>query len=126
MSTMSSFKSIENRHDICRGKDCMKKFCESLREHEMEIINFKKKKAKLLTKEQQESYENAKLCYICKEKIKNKYVKNKVRDVYVIQNIMFLKNFHFIIKELAEEFEKQLTCLGENIEKYITFMVPIE
>ena len=126
MSTMSSFKSIENRHDICRGKDCMKKFCESLREHEMEIINFKKKKVQLLTKEQQESYENAKLCYICKEKIKNKYVKDKVRDVYVIQNIMCLKNFHFIIKELAEEFEKQLTCLGENIEKYITIMVPIE
>ena len=32
---------------------------------------------------------------------------------------------HFIIKELAEEFEKQFTCLGENTEKYITFTVPI-
>ena len=30
----------------------------------MIIINFKKKKMKLLTKEQQESYENAKICYI--------------------------------------------------------------
>ena len=37
----------------------MKTFCESLREYEIEIINFKKKKMKLLTKEQQESYENA-------------------------------------------------------------------
>ena len=36
----------------------MKKFCESLREHVMNIINFKIKKMKLLTKEQQESYEN--------------------------------------------------------------------
>ena len=27
----------------------------------------------LLTKEQQESYENAKICYICKEKFRNKY-----------------------------------------------------
>ena len=39
---------------------------------------------KLLTKEQQESYENEKICYICKEKIENKYVKDKkyrkVRD----------------------------------------------
>ena len=35
-------------------------------------------------------------------------------------------DYHFIIKELAEEFKKQLTCLGENIEKYITFTVPIE
>ena len=27
---------------------------------------------KLLTKEQQESYENAKICYICQEKFENK------------------------------------------------------
>ena len=33
---------------------------------------------------------------------------------------------HFIIKELAKEFEKQFTCLGENPEKWITFSVPIE
>ena len=26
MSTISSFKSIENKHDLYRGKDCMKKF----------------------------------------------------------------------------------------------------
>ena len=61
MSTISSFKSIENNHDVYRGKDSMKKFCESLREHAMEMINFKKKKLKLLTKEQQESYKNEKL-----------------------------------------------------------------
>ena len=24
-----------NRHDVYRGKDCIKKFCESLREHAM-------------------------------------------------------------------------------------------
>ena len=27
MSTMSSIKSIENKHGVYRGKDCMKKFC---------------------------------------------------------------------------------------------------
>ena len=27
-------------------------------------------------------------------------------------------DYHFIIKELAEEFEKQFTCLGEITEKY--------
>ena len=40
---------------------------------------------KLLTKEQQESYENAKICYICKRKLQNKYLKDKkyhkVRDL---------------------------------------------
>ena len=44
MSTISSFRSIENKHDVYRGKDCMKKFCEFLREHTMKIINFKEKK----------------------------------------------------------------------------------
>ena len=58
-------------------KKIMKKFCESLREHPMKIINFQKKKIKLSTKEQQESYENAKICYICEENFKNKYLKDK-------------------------------------------------
>ena len=71
MSTISSFRSIENKHDVYRGKDCMKKFCEFLRKHAMKIINFKKKNMKLLTKEQQESHENAKIFYICKEKFEN-------------------------------------------------------
>ena len=39
---------------------------------------------KLLTKEEQESHENVKICYSCKEKLKNEYVKDKkyckVRD----------------------------------------------
>ena len=35
-------------------------------------------------------------------------------------------DYHFIIKESAEEFLKKFTCLGENNEKYIIFTVPIE
>ena len=35
-------------------------------------------------------------------------------------------DYHFIIIELAKEFEGQFKCLGENIEKYITFSVPIK
>ena len=35
-------------------------------------------------------------------------------------------NYHFCKKELAEQFKKQFTCLDENIEKYITFTVPVE
>ena len=55
----------------------MKKFCEFLREDAKKIINFKKKNMKLLTKQQQESYENAKICYTCKEKFEDKYLKDK-------------------------------------------------
>ena len=67
-----TFKRIENKHNVYRGKDCMKKFCESLREPAMKIINFKKKKMKLLKNEQQESYVNSKICYICKDIFENK------------------------------------------------------
>ena len=110
---------------------------------------------KLLTKQQQESYENAKIYYICKEKFKNKSLRDKkfckVRDnchftgeyrgtAHSICNLkysvpkkfrIFFHNgsnydYHFIIKELAEEFKKPFTCLGENTEKYITFAGPIE
>ena len=35
-------------------------------------------------------------------------------------------DYHFIIRELAEEFKGQFECLRENIEKYIIFLVPIK
>ena len=35
-------------------------------------------------------------------------------------------NYHFTIRELAEEFKGQSECLGENTEKCITFSVPIK
>ena len=60
MPTISSFKYIESKHEVYRGKDYMKKFCKSLREHAIRIIIFKNKEMKLLTNEQQKSYENAK------------------------------------------------------------------
>ena len=67
---------LTSKHDVYTGKYCIKRLCESLRQHEMKIISFKKK-MKLLTKEQQESYKNAKIYYICKEQFRNKYVKDK-------------------------------------------------
>ena len=44
MSAILSFKSIEVKHVVCRGKDFIKKLCESLRGKAVEISNFKKKK----------------------------------------------------------------------------------
>ena len=35
-------------------------------------------------------------------------------------------DFHFIIKELANEFEEKFECIGENTEKFKTFSVLIE
>ena len=77
MYKISSFKSIEKKHDVYRFKDSIKTFCESLREHTMKIINLKKK-MKLLTKQQQNSWKNAKVWYISqKKKKKNEYAKDK-------------------------------------------------
>ena len=39
-STIASFRSIKNKHDVYRGKDRMKRSYESLREHAMKIIYF--------------------------------------------------------------------------------------
>ena len=104
---------------------------------------------KLLTKEQHESYKNAKIYHICKEKFENRYFKDKkyrkIRDHchytgqyrgaahslfnldYSVPNkIPIVSNngpnyeYYFVIKELAEEFKNQFTCLGEKNEKYIT------
>ena len=110
---------------------------------------------RLLTKKQQVSYENAKICYICKETFENKYLKDKIYRKFryhchytgeyrgAAHSICNLKysvpkkisivfhngsnyDYHFIIKELAEEFKKQFICLGKNTEKCITFTVPIK
>ena len=48
MTTISLFQSRENKHDVYRRKNCMKKFCELLRKHEMKIINFRKKNELLI------------------------------------------------------------------------------
>lgn len=34
--------------------------------------------------------------------------------------------YHLTIIELAEEFESQFKCLGENPEQYITFFAPVK
>ena len=146
MSAISSFRSIENKHDVYRGKDCMNNLYEYLREHAMKIINFFKK-MRSLAKEQKETYENVQICYICTEKFENKYLKDKkyskVRGhchytgeyrgaAHSICNlkcsvpkkipVVFHNGTMIII--LSEDFKKQFTCLGENTEKYITFTVP--
>ena len=49
-----------------------------------------------------------------------------LKKIPVIFHYGSIYDYHFILKELAEELKKQFTCLGENSEKYITFTVSIE
>ena len=101
-----------------------------------------------LTDEENRSYENQKLCHVC-EKLFTKDDK-KVKDHCHFtgkytgaahngcnMNYKITKNIpivfdnlssydgHFIIKELANEFDRGLVCFGENTEKYISFSVKI-
>ena len=152
--TRCSFDSTKNKCSHHRGKDCMKKFCEFLKEHVLKIINHEKKKVIPLTEEERKAHRWAKICYICKKEFTtdNDDRKNyKVRDychytgkykgaVHSICNLKYNTSIeisviahngstydnHLIIRELAKEFEGSFECLGENTEKYITFSVPIE
>ena len=60
MPTLSSFRSIKNKHDVYWGKEWMNEL-KTQRENAMKIINFERK-MKLLTEEWQKSYENVKIC----------------------------------------------------------------
>ena len=64
MSAIWVFDHIENKHSLYRRKDYMKKFCESLREHAKNIIDFEKKKMLPLTKEELKPQQHAKVCDI--------------------------------------------------------------
>ena len=129
----------------------------------MKIIDHKKKEMIPLTDEENKSYEEQNVCYICTKEFSDddaddddddddankKY--QKVRDhcyytrkyrgaAHNICNLRYKTpkeisilfhngsacDYHFIIKQLAEEFYGQFKCLGENTEKYITFSFPIK
>ena len=152
--THCSFKKAENKLNYYRGEDCMKKFCEDLREHSTKISNYEKKEMIPLAKKEEKKHNKQEVCYICRKEFNaddrdKKY--HKVRDhchytgkyrgaAHDICNLRYkipkeipvvfhngsIYDYHFIIKNLAEEFEGEFECLGENTEKYITFSVPIK
>ena len=79
--TSCSFDESRNKFNYYRAKDCMKKFCEDLKEHATRIINYEKKKIIPLTKEEKINYNKEKICYLCKKEFDNDDKKNhKVRD----------------------------------------------
>ena len=86
MSTVLAFSNIENKHTLYRGEDCVKKLCNSLREHAKNITDFKNKKKIPLTKEELKSHQNGKNCYICRERFSKKFAKaenySKIKDNY--------------------------------------------
>ena len=68
MSTVWAFKIIENKNTLYRGKYCMKKFCESLREHAKNIIHFEKKKNVTINRRRIKITSRCKKLFVFKEK----------------------------------------------------------
>ena len=74
-----------------------KKFCESLREHTMEIINFKKKKKMLLTEEEHESYENVKSIKFAENNLKINMLKiRKTKIVHLGTTVIIQINLELM------------------------------
>ena len=127
----------------------MKKFCLDLKKHATKIINYEKKEIIPLTKKEETKLNKQKVCHICKKGFSTddsdkKYHKVKdhchytekyrgaaldicnfryktPKEIPVVFHNGSTYDHHFIIKELPEEFEGELECLGEYTEKYITF-----
>ena len=77
MSTILAFDHIENKHTLYHGKDCMKKFCQSLREHKKIIIDFEKRRILPLMKEELKSHQDVKnVIFVEKEASLNKRSKS--------------------------------------------------
>ena len=78
-----TFDGKENKHNVYKDRDCMKKFSESLRERAMKIINFQKKKMIPLTNAEQELYEKWKSATFTK-KVQIKAIV-KLKTIVIIQ-----------------------------------------
>ena len=135
-----------------RGIDCMKKFVTALKVIIKMISESKKANKKDLTSTEEYDFNYSSQCYLCSKKFKDEesnYLKHKVKDFcYYTGNfkgaahrkciddalkeieisIAFHNgsnyDYHFIIKEIAKEFDS-IECIGENPEKYITFIASI-
>ena len=80
---------------------------------------------KLLANEQQDSYENAKICYICKGKFENKYLENKehckATDHVIDNNSLFCMLMYDAIRSSLSKLSRMLGVtkkLGKNLNNF--------
>ena len=152
----SSFDKKENKLDYYRENYCIEKVCKKFGGRVMEIIDYKKRDIIQLTQEEINFYKEQEICHICedefgededdKDYINRKKFKDhchytgKIRGAahskcnlnYKVQKEIPLKTHnggcdtHFIMNQLAIEFNGEINCIGDNMEKYIAFSVPIK
>ena len=99
LGLICSFDGTKNRHNFYRRKDCIKRFCNDLKELATQIINYEEKEMITLTDNEIKSYESQKLCHICKEKI----FRIKIKTAYMT----------FIIKS------EIIATTPENLEEWL-------
>ena len=122
------FDATKNKPDCYSGLDRMKRLCKDLKEHATKIINFGKKEEIIpLTNEENESYIKQMVCHICKKEFSINYKKarghcpytrkcrgaahnnynlnyKESKEIPVVFHNGSPYDYHFIIKELAMEF----------------------
>ena len=146
-------KYDENLISSYRGIDCMQKFARAIKIMAKMIINTPQKEMIPLNDEEKHSYSKSKYYHICKKKFSSdksnknyhkvrdhdhytgKYrgaahsicnLQHKVpKDIPVVFHNGSKYDYHFIIRELAKGING-IECLGEDVEKYITFKVPLK
>ena len=156
MAIICSFDKQENKLYHYREKDCIENLCKKLKKDALELINYKKRDIIPLTQEENNRYNEQEICYKCgenfcmdkddKDYINKKKAKNhcqytgKFREAtYSICNLKYkvpkeipiiihnaTYDTHFMLNQLAIEFNGELNCIGDNTEKYISFSVPIK
>ena len=98
----------------------MKRFCKDLKNHATKIIDFKKKTMIPLTKEEEDNCNKENTCHFTGKYRGAAHVCNlryKIpKNIPVIFHNGSTYDYHFIIKELACEFERNFDCLGETLK----------
>ena len=137
MSTIWKFDGVENKRDIRRHEDCMKKFFIFLREHAIKIICFEKRNMILLPKEgmyhilikQNFPFTNK------SPNINTTMIKERDHSLYTgkhrgaAQNVCNLKysilktflwcfTMSLFHKGASKEFKEEFNYLGKNTKKY--------
>ena len=151
-----SINVVSNRNDTSkqtyyRGDNAVSKFCKEIRTTAYEKLTICRRQMSELTLREQNEYENAKYCHICKKSFGDKKKHRKVRDhdhytgkycgaahsicnfrystqndIPVLFHIGSNYDFNLIITELAKEFKSELQCITVNTNKYMSSSIPIK
>ena len=143
-----AYGDVKDPLTICRGKDCVEKFCDHIKQEAHRLYHmFPEKPMDPLTKKQWKQYEKASRCHICFKPFNSK--DPKVRDhchytghhrgpahslcnlkyripsyIPVVFHNLSGYDAHLFIKELGK-CSKDIGVIAKNKEDYITFSVNV-